>query len=265
VVSGGLAYEVRDPVAATTPAPANATFPLYDDRAHAMMRPDAARIATTMRFPGSMRGVGVGAVVDFQGVTIGYVDALRPGYRQADRSFYTDVDATVFPERLGAAYTGLIAEGKASGKTGLDMLRVLTDRGLRAQIRSGNLITGQGYIALAWDPHDKPGTTVTVGETWAIPTVPGGVDHMQEQVQEIVAKLDAMPFDQIGKEAQATIAQLHKSATAMHDNFVAPDSSLQQSMKTTLEQVQRAAFSLRGLADYLQQHPESLLRGKGGK
>ncbi len=262
VVAGGLAYGVRDANAPDKVAAAGTTFALYDDRPQAMMRPDVERIPTRMRFPASMRGVAVGAGIDFQGVTIGAVDSLHPGYDATTKAFYTDVDATVFPERLEGAFASLVAEGGASGKTGLDMLQSLVGRGLRAQIRSGNLITGAGYIALAWLPHDKATASVAVADTWTIPTVPGGVDHMQEQVQEIITKIDAIPFDAIGKEVQQTIASVHQSTSAMHDNLFAPDSPIQSSLKTTLEQVQRAAFSLRGLADFLQQHPESLIRGK---
>ena len=41
-----------------------------------------------------------------------------------------------------------------------------------------------------------------------------------------------------------------------------PDAPLQQGAAQTLAELQRAAQALRVLADYLQQHPESLLRGK---
>jgi paraquat-inducible protein B len=46
------------------------------------------------------------------------------------------------------------------------------------------------------------------------------------------------------------------------EKTLADDSPLQQDMRQTLQEVTRAAGSLRVLTDYLERHPESLLRGK---
>ena len=62
--------------------------------------------------------------------------------------------------------------------------------------------------------------------------------------------------------AQGAMEALREGLTSLRDNIAAPDSAIQQSTRTTLEQLERAAFSLRGLADYIQRHPESLLRGR---
>jgi paraquat-inducible protein B len=55
---------------------------------------------------------------------------------------------------------------------------------------------------------------------------------------------------------------LRDSLSALRDNVAAPDSAIQQSTRATLEQLENAARSLRGLTDYLQHHPESILRGR---
>ena len=58
------------------------------------------------------------------------------------------------------------------------------------------------------------------------------------------------------------VAHWKLALTAIRDNVAAPDSPIQQSARTTLDELERAAFSLRGLADYLKHHPESILRGR---
>ncbi len=87
-----------------------------------------------------------------------------------------------------------------------------------------------------------------------------------------------MPFQEIGEDLQKAIAQLDTtlvsaqgtltSARGTLDNTTAltgPNSSQVQQIGSTLQEVSRAARSLRVLADYLERHPEALLRGKAGE
>lgn len=288
VVAGGIAFGWRPGDSHGDRAAKNTVFPLYEDRVHALAKPDTVKLPLAMRFSEPLRGVVAGTPVDFQGVRIGQVDRLDPGYDSATKQFFTDVSATVYPERLGNAYAELAKEGERTGKSGPQMLQALVGRGLRAQLRSGNIITGQFFIALVWG---QPMKVAEREDTWVIPTEKGGTDQIQDQVASIVAKIDRIPFDQIGGDvhqatqaasqllghldrdvvpsAQALVAKadlamsaLRESLAAIRDNVAAPDSAIQQTTRQTLEQLENAARSLRGLTDYLQHHPESIVRGR---
>jgi paraquat-inducible protein B len=168
------------------------------------------------------------------------------------------------------------------------MLQALVARGLRAQVRSASLITGQLFIALRWFSGGRGTTPVAERDgVWVVPTELGGTDQIQDQVESIVAKIDKIPFDAIGGDARdamhaatsllghldrevvptaqqlvGQMAALRDSLSALRDNVAAPDSAIQQTTRSTLEQLENAARSLRGLTDYLQHHPESILRGR---
>jgi paraquat-inducible protein B len=49
------------------------------------------------------------------------------------------------------------------------------------------------------------------------------------------------------------------------NNFIEPNSVQSQELDNTLQEVSRAARSIRVLADYLERHPDALLRGKSGE
>ena len=295
VVAGGVAFGVRDPEVITKPAAENTKFALFEDRSHALAKPDQSVFPLAMRFHQPIRGLGkgVGVNIEFEGLHLGDVVAVRPGYDTATQSFFFDVDAKVYPERLGAAYVGLVEEGARSGKTGPQMLQALVTRGLRAQLRSGNILTGSFYIALDWFPAERGKSAVPNVQdgVWIVPTVRGGTEQIQDTVASILAKVDKIPFDAIGGDvrdasraaatllghldrdvvpqtqamfvrAEGAMGALREVLTSLRDNVAAPDSAIQQSTRTTLEQLERAAFSLRGLTDYIKQHPESLLRGR---
>ena len=291
VVAGGIAIGFRDPDHTGKPAAENTKFVLYDDRVHAMATPDKEHLALEMRFSQPLRGVGPTSVIDFNGVVLGAVDRVRLGYDTTTRAFYSDVYATVYPQRIGNAYDSLVIEGQQLGKSGPEMLQALVARGLRAQVRSGNLLTGQNFIALVLMPNQPKQDVAMRDGTWIVPTERGGGDMIQDQIASIVAKVDKIPFDAIGGDVrdaarsastllghmdrdvvpdtkkmidQAEIAMqaLREGLTAIRDNVAAADSPIQQSARTTLEELERAAFSLRGLADYLKHHPETILRGR---
>lgn len=301
VVAGGIELGQRPGVAPTPPVKENTIFPLFPDYRHAMAKPDVDPLALEMRFDDPIRGTGAGINVEFEGVHIGDIAEIIPNYDAATRSFHFDARATVYPERLGPAYKQLAAEGATKGLTGPQTLQALVDRGLRAQLKSSNLLTGAYYIDLVFDPAAKPIKLTAKDGVWIVPTQRGGTDQTLQKVNDILAKVDRIPFEQIGGDVRTTaraassllghldsnvvpavqgvmtraevaMGALKDSLTALRDNVAAPDSAIQESTRNALEQLERAAFSLRTLADYLSSHPESLLRGrdsgpepKGGK
>ena len=290
VVAGGIELGSRPGVPPGPLAPAGYRFTLFPDARHALAAPDTSSLALEMRFDEPIRGTATGVNVELEGIHIGDVTEIVPDYDPATRSFHFDARAVVHPERLGPAYRALVAEGARSGLSSLETLQALVDRGLRAQIKSSNILTGSYYIDLAWFPGKKV-TVVAKPDVWVVPTVHGGSEQMQERVASILAKIDRIPFEAIGGDvgttartasallghldatmvpavqgvmarAETAMSALRDSLTALRDNVAAPDSAIQQTTRATLEQVERAAFSLRTLADYLSNHPESLLRGR---
>ena len=295
VVAGGIAFGERDAEKPGVPAAPNSMFTLFEDRAHAIAKPDTLALPLMMRFHEPIRGLGkgVGVNVELEGLHIGDVTSVNAGYDQATKSFFFDVNATVFPARLGSAYKSLEEEGARTGKSGIEVLQSLVARGLRAQLRSGNILTGSFFIALDWFPEARTPKrpVVEMPGVWVVPTVPGGGEQIQDQIQGLIAKIDKIPFEAIGTEvrdasraassllgrldrdlvpranvllgsADVAMGALRDSLTALRDNVAAPDSAIQQSTRAAIEQIERAAYSLRGLTDFLKRHPESLVRGR---
>ena len=152
-------------------------------------------------------------------------------------------------------------------------------------MRTGNLLTQQLYVAIDVVPNAKPAKLDASKQPIEIPTAPGSFDALQKQLTNIVAKLDKVPFEEIGNElrdalhstrlllgkldneiapqARAMLEQAQRSLQTL-DRSLAEDSPLQRGAGHTLDEVARAAQSLRALADYLSRHPEALIRGKRG-
>ncbi len=201
---------------------------------------------------------------------IGHVAAVRIDYDAATDVFSAPVTAVIYPDRLGEA----VATRKANPAA---RARMLVRRGLRAQLRTGSLLTGQLYVALDFFPQAKPAALV-VGKDGVpeLPTIPGELEELQQQVRDILKKLDAVPFDDIGRNLNRVLVRLDGlSATAERDllpelrdslaaiaQTLAADAPAQQDARAALRAMAEAARSLKTLADNLDRQPESLLRGR---
>lgn len=283
VIVGGVAFDTLER-AASQPAAAGAAFPLFSSEESARAEPDGAPLHVRMRFDQSVRGLVVGAPVDAYGVTVGKVDAIDLDFDQSAKQFYALVSATLYPERLGDKTFHQIKNfaGPDVKHPSGRLMTALVARGTRAQLRIGNLLTGQLYVALAEFP-DAPAATFKMEDRPFIPTVRNNLDQLQQQLNSILTKVDKVPFDAIGTElagalrgasrlvkrldthlapeAQAVLRQANQSLAAV-SALLAPESALPLNTDTALRELGRAARSLRQLADYLQAHPDALLRGR---
>ena len=159
----------------------------------------------------------------------------------------------------------------------------MIERGLRAQARSGNLLTGQLYIAMDFVQGAKPVKFDITARPSQIPTVPGSLDKLQVQLESIVDKISKLPLDQIAgnlngslvalqgtlkqvngqvlPQLQDTLVQTKRTLTEA-GNSVAEDSPQRQQFGAAMDEVQRTARSVRTLTDFLSRHPEALIRGR---
>ncbi len=289
VLAGGLAFETPGGMTKGTPASANAVYTLFSDRITALAPPDGTPVRVRMVFESTVRGLSEGADIDMLGIEIGKVRSVKLLYDAARKRFPVEVFADIYPMRLGRV-RGALLKAAAPGDGRPDdalVLQQLVDTGLRAQLRTGNLLTGQLYIALDFVGKQPAHAPMSPEGVMTLPTVPGTLAEIQPQIAEIVAKVSKIPFDEIGKdlrstlaganaaigrltpEAQKALAEVQKtlvkaqaSLDSLDRNVTDPNAPVQHNLESTLLELQRASQSLRVLSDYLQQHPESILRGK---
>lgn len=288
VLGGGVAFAQADEVSSyhgeadRTPVAQDHEFTLFPNMDEALADPDGPPLPIVMRFDQSVRGLRVGAPVDFRGMELGEVVDIDLEFDPDKRHFFARVRANIYPLRFAEAYYALLKISR--GKEGKELLESMVQHGMRAQLRSAALVTGQQYVALDFFPKDKPITEPLVSDDdmLGVPTVAGDLNQLQQQVGSIVAKLDAVPFEDIGQNLDASLKSLHslleqfdarltpqataalKSVQRSFDRLgqtLGPEAPVMGSLNATLGELERAARALRTLADYLQAHPEALVRG----
>jgi len=287
VIAGGIAFERLPGSEGLAPAPAGTRFYLFDDRRSALAPPDGPALAIRMVFDQSVRGLAVGAPVDFLGIELGTVRSMQLLYDPATRRYPMEVTAEIYPMRLGRVRHAVLQGAPADPAADIRFLGRLVDSGLRAQLRTGNLLTNQQYVALDFTPKAPRAALEVSNGVPRVPTVPGTLSEVQPQIAEIVARLNKVPFDEIGRDLQVTLGQaraairelspearkalaevqrtlgsVQESLQRLDRNLLDESAPVQRNVGQTMTELQRAAQALRALSDYLQRHPETLLRGK---
>lgn len=281
LLAGGIAFATPAFAAADKAgAEPQKRYELAKDEQTALAPPNGPPQYVELHFERSLPGLSIGAPVQFAGQDLGRVVSINLDYDPVKQRFPSVVGVELYQQRLGRALDKL-----PKTREGTDpalFMRRLVEHGLRAQARSGNLLTGQLYIAIDFVSNAPKVNFDVTAKPLVLPTINGDFDRMQEQVVNVVTKLDKLPLESIGRhldaslgsldqalkqtnaevlpEAKRTLQQAQQSLGGVQ-GLVADDAPLSQNLNQTLQEVRRAARSVRELTDLLGRHPESLLRG----
>ena len=284
VLAGGIAFDDGPTEDGPATASASAEFTLYKNETEAMAPPDGEPQFIRMRFTRALRGLDVGAPVEFVGVNIGSVVAVDLGYEGQDGSFPVIVTAKLYPRRMGQAYEVLTAQGKTgSDETIAAFVGTLVNRGLCAQPRSASLLTGKLYIALDFLPARPRAAFDASIRPLELPTVNGSFQELEASVGGLVKKVNGLPLEQIAADLHTDLKDLHDTLSELHGRLLPSaldtlsalhgtldsagrtldmESPLQRSLAETLSESRSTLQAVRDLADYLDRHPDALLRGR---
>ncbi|WP_277757805.1 MlaD family protein [Pseudomonas sp. A34-9] len=283
---GGIAFRAPDYSPNDVAAADDKDFELFADQQSALAPPNGKAQYMVLRFEQSLRGLKVDAPVEFLGMEIGRVVGINLDFDAKKRTFPLNVGIVIYPQRLGQAYKKMLTEFKHDPNdeaAGIRLLGTFIDNGLRAQARSGNLLTGQLYVALDFFPKAEKVAFDPTARPVVLPTVPGSLEQLQEKLEAVVDKLNKLPVDRIANNLDSNLIELRKGLTQFNaktlpgvqstladvsktlqsaSSTLAEDSPQREKLTETLDELGRMSRSLRELSDYLGRHPESLIRGR---
>lgn len=271
ILAGGIAFETRGNPDKATPVTADTQFRLFERKTDAMAIEDFDSIPMRLLFNESVRGLSVGAPVDFRGIEVGRVTAIGGVIDKEQGIIKMTVDIDLFPNRLRV----INAKQQKETASFRSAMELLVSGGLRAQLRTGNLVSGQLLISLDYFKGSPKAGIDWSGDLPVFPTISGSLVGLEEQVVElmrsansVLKKLQAVPLDRLTEDLRTVMNSLDRSMQSLDktlkgvDRQLADDSALQMDLRETLREVERAAAEARTWLDYQSRHPESLLMGK---
>ena len=284
ILIGGVAFETPAHGPVLPAADENTVFPLYISRAQAYEPPPRNPQTFELIFNESVRGLEPGAPVELRGIKVGEVVDIRAQVDVKSLKFSVPVIIELDAQRLGVKLLDL-RQGTDLPAIRRKIIDSLVADGVRAQLRTGNLITGSAFVAFDFFRGVPPAAVDWSQNPPQLPTTPGQLEAVEAGLGDIVKKLNKMPLQQIGDNLQKSLvdldltlvrarATLENASTTLNsatttlntaNGLVQPSSEQIEEVGQTLQELRRAARSVRVLTDYLEQHPEALLRGKRGE
>jgi paraquat-inducible protein B len=299
ILVGGIAFDTPTSLEPGGPAKEDNEFRLYETRESIFERTYTEKAHYILHFEGSVRGLSVGAPVEFRGIRIGQVIDIKAEFNRQTLTPRITVLIETEPQRWEMLGEEQIIEKEEIEK--------LVAKGLRAQLKTGSLLTGQLFVDIDFYP-DAPTAQAVFGEKFPeLPTIPAPLQIITARVNDLLSKIETVPIEQIGKDlgdtlqnvkhlsdSQELLAAVHNLNKTLQrtqklvqnlDSNVAPainktleqaqktlvsvegtlgsDSPMQHEMKRALKELAEAARAIRVLADYLERNPDAIIFGKG--
>jgi len=195
---GGIAFDTPDAQDAGSEDITGLVFTLHDDQKAIQDQAYASKVRFVMFFEDSVRGLSVGAPVEFKGIKVGSVIDVRLQYDEKKGTFRIPVLVELEPGRV-------MERGERMKKAPREVFQALVRKGMRARLQTGNLLTGQLFVDLDMQPK-TPIRLVAAGRTEPeLPTVQGKFEQVTESVTGILDKLERIDIAGIAADLKGTL------------------------------------------------------------
>ena len=285
ILLGGVAFETPVNLEPGEIAKDGHLFKLYDTREQSYQKTYLEKRHLVLFFNESVRGLSRGAAVEFRGINIGHVLDVSLQFESDKMAFQIPVLIEVEPERINVIGKRPTPSDK--------LLEKFVERGLRGQLKTGNLVTGQLYVDLDFYPNAPRHGITYAGNYPVIPTVPTPLQAASETLAKFLDRLDKLPLEQtvtelrqgvkalnetiavtqglvkrlgeeVAPQAKATLEEAQKTLASV-ERLVSSEAPLGQDLQQAVREFTEAARSIRVLTDYLERHPDSIIYGKGNE
>lgn len=283
LIAGGVAFDLPESASPGGPVPADETFQLYSDEASITDNPHRYAQEYVVSFHQSVRGLSAGAPVTFRGITVGTVERIMMG--EGTSGVLNEGDDRPIPVLIRVEPGRFAIEDSRAGVRRLrEAMAQAVENGLRGSLETGNLLTGSLYVNL--DFFEDVDTTA-LGEFQghpAIPTVSTGLGQLQQQVSQLLSKLNRLPLEQSLESADGALAAIRDAtrelevlidSEAMQNlpgrmadsldqldrtlSAYSEEAGLPDQIQRTLNELDRTLKSVRSVSENLERDPSSVI------
>jgi paraquat-inducible protein B len=214
----------------------------------------ADRLTWVTYFPGSVKGLRVGAPVNFRGVRIGEVTRIQVLYDEQDGSMVIPVVMEVLPEQVTVIDRG---DGQQSQRTDVEEL---IGRGLRAQLQTDSLVTGLLSVDLDFYPDatveqvsiDSP----ALRDYPVVPAIPSRMEELEQSLATVMQEIPGLLRDVRGLLGEVTSGQTANSVDRILQDVAHFTDGLDRAtpaMARLVERTEQSAASIQRVAESAEQ------------
>lgn len=255
ILLGGISFSLPYDARNEPSSPDNASFPLYVSKQQAEAAEYKDQLQVVTYATGDVSGLTPGSPVTALGIQVGDITGIQLEIDTKTGKMQVKINMQLQPHRvLSVAHVTTTAEALA-------IFQKFVDNGLRAEIATANYVTGQKEIILAMEPKQPPVKLTLQDGAIMLPFKPGNLTATLNNVANLTAKLDQIPFQKISDNLNKLLTTTNGTLQNLNQNF-GQDSDLQRNLRQILSQTSSTLQALQALTIYLNQHPQSLLFGR---
>lgn len=288
LIAGGIEFDNSASFGPSERADEGHRFYLFEDRESVLEERYTIKYHYLLRFTGSVRGLAVGAPVEFKGIKVGeVVDVVLDNADNTEKSLHVYI--AMEPQRFDG-------EGEHTREEVDARIQTMVSQGLRAQMNTSSLITGSKFIDLVF-MEDEPGKLQTFEGYSELPTADDAVSQITQKLDGVLEEVAQIPFEQIGTDLGASMASLRSILNTLEEQntaakidgavgnmektlanasealaesekllnslnqVVSPDSEMKYELTKMMKTLGDAGKSLQLFLDELNRHPNSLISG----
>ena len=213
LVLGGVAFETPDLLAPGKQAADGTRFVLFKTQGDVEEVSSTEKIRFILYFDSSVRGLGVGAPVEFRGIRVGSVVDIKLQFEPESNTFRIPVLVEIMPQSISLFDQGYVKPATDFAKR-KSQTKTLIDLGLRARLKTGSFLTGQLFVDLDLHPQTAVKMVGTDPNVLEIPTLPPSLEEITNSLTALVEKLQRVPLDTISAKLVETLEGAGKLVNA---------------------------------------------------
>lgn len=246
ILVGGVTFGQPRDIESGKPVKKGDKFKLYTSRKAAVQDRYKRKLKYVILLDDSVRGLYPGAPVEYRGLRLGTVEKV-PFYPEhfslsGLSGFKIPILIAIQPQRPSLAWIDW------SGDKWREMIQKFFAHGMRATIKSSNLLTGTMFINVDFDSKAPAYKPRKIGGYQIFPSEPSQFANIQQQLTELVDKVNDMDFGpflaqvkQITSTTKDTLEELHKTLRHIDHLLSNPETQkLPAELNDTLQQLQKA-------------------------
>lgn len=259
LIKGGISVDYPPEQKPNDIALANKSYALHKNYAQALEKRFDDYDYFIVEFEQSIRGLNTGAPVEYRGMRIGTVEQAPAQLEKNGEPIYFEQDNTQVPVLIKIEYGRIYKNEQLAKQYWQKNIDKWISSGLRASLKSGNLLTGAVYIDFDFYNNAKKINFVTKTDIYPVlPSISSGFIALSEQMTALVNKLNKLPFEQttytlnntlsayqsLAEELKVMIHELNNNETAekVANNLTQLESTLTQ-LTSSLKQFETTLSS----------------------
>ncbi|MDQ8201764.1 intermembrane transport protein PqiB [Pelagicoccus sp. SDUM812003] len=213
ILSGGVAFDLPEGLEPGEQPRENQRFRLYRSYEEINRYPYKHYVEYLFLFNDSVRGLNNGAPVEYRGIPIGHVVDVSFGYLDSEDLFS---DEQIPVPALARIYPGYIelSDSPESVERVSALIEQQAERGLKASLQHGNLLTGSLFVEMDFYPNEEPQSIRRQGGHTVFPTRSVGLKQIQRKVTDILTTIESLPLEDLSENIGG--AALHASEMMQH-------------------------------------------------